>query len=169
MTIPPDVEAQILRYHHVEKWRIGTIARQLHLHYDTVARVLAQAGLLRHGQPARRSKADPYLPFIVKTLETFPTLTASRLYAMVRERGYEGGAGYFRHIVACHRPRPKAEAYLRLRTLPGEQSQVDWALCRARHNPHYAERQAMPSIVLWGDLLQTEQERSPSPSIFSSA
>ena len=25
-----------------------------------------------------------------------------------------------------HRPRPKAEAYLRLRTLPGEQGQVDW-------------------------------------------
>ncbi len=45
VTIPPDTEAQILRYYHVEKWRIGTIARQLHLHYDTVARVLAQAGL----------------------------------------------------------------------------------------------------------------------------
>jgi transposase len=29
--------------------------------------------------------------------------------------------------VALYRPRPSAEAYLRLRTLPGEQSQVDWA------------------------------------------
>jgi transposase len=126
VTIPPDVEAQILRYYHVEKWRIGTIARQLHLHYDTVARVLAQAGLPRHGRPARPSKADPYLPFIRETLEKFPTLTASRLYAMVHERGYDGSPGHFRHIVACHRPRPKAEAYLRLRTLPGEQAQVDW-------------------------------------------
>ena len=59
VTIPPDAEAQILRYYHVEKWRTGTIARQLHLHYDTVARVLAQAGLPRHGQPPRPSKADP--------------------------------------------------------------------------------------------------------------
>jgi len=25
MTIPPDLEAQILRYYHVEKWRVGTI------------------------------------------------------------------------------------------------------------------------------------------------
>ena len=33
---------------------------------------------------------------------------------------------HFRHLVACHRPRPKAEAYLRLRSLPGEQAQVDW-------------------------------------------
>ena len=29
-------------------------------------------------------------------------------------------------IIAHHRPRPPAEAYLRLRTLPGEQAQVDW-------------------------------------------
>jgi hypothetical protein len=43
MTIPPELEAQILRYYHVEKWRVGTIARQLHVHYGTVTRVLAQA------------------------------------------------------------------------------------------------------------------------------
>jgi hypothetical protein len=45
---------------------------------------------------------------------------------MVRERGYRGGPDHFRHLVACHRPRPPAEAYLRLRSLPGEQAQVDW-------------------------------------------
>ena len=45
MTIPPDLEAQILRYYHVEKWRVGTIARQLHVHHDTVRRVLTQAGI----------------------------------------------------------------------------------------------------------------------------
>jgi hypothetical protein len=53
MTIPPELEAQILRYYHVEKWRIGTIARQLHVHSETVARVLAQAGLPRIGPPQR--------------------------------------------------------------------------------------------------------------------
>ena len=45
---------------------------------------------------------------------------------MVQERGYRGGQSQFRHIIACHRPRPPAEAYLHLRTLPGEQAQVDW-------------------------------------------
>jgi len=126
MTIPPDLEAKILRYYHVEKWRVGTIARQLRVHSGTVRRVLAQAGLPRSGAPARRSQIDPYLPFIHATLEKFPTLTASRLFAMVRERGYRGGPDHFRHLVACHRPRPPAEAYLRLRSLPGEQAQVDW-------------------------------------------
>jgi hypothetical protein len=39
---------------------------------------------------------------------------------------YRGSADHFRHLIACHRPRPQAEAYLRLRCLPGEQAQVDW-------------------------------------------
>ena len=110
MTIPPDLEAQILRYYHVEKWRIGTIARQLRVHPETVARVLAQAGLPRIGTPRRPSKIDPYLPFIREMLAKFPTLTASRLHAMAWERGYRGGPSRFRAIIACHRPRPTAEA-----------------------------------------------------------
>jgi hypothetical protein len=126
MVTPPDIEAQILRYYHVEKWRVGTIAGQLHVHHSVVKRVLAQAGLPRIGPPARPSQIDVYLPFIRQTLETFPTLTASRLYGMVRERGYRGSPDHFRHVIACHRPRPPAEAYLRLRCLPGEQAQVDW-------------------------------------------
>ena len=40
MTIAPNLEAQILRYYHVEKWRAGTIARQLHVHAGTVRRRL---------------------------------------------------------------------------------------------------------------------------------
>ena len=126
MVTPPDIEAQILRYYHVEKWRVGTIAGQLHVHHSVVTRVLAQAGLPRIGPPARPSQIDAYLAFIRQTLATFPTLTASRLYGMVRERGYRGSADHFRHLIACHRPRPQAEAYLRLRCLPGEQAQVDW-------------------------------------------
>ena len=127
MVTPTDIEAQILRYYHAEKWRIGTIATQLHVHHSVVRRVLAQAGLPRLGPPPRPSPVDAYLPFILRTLEKFPTLTASRLHGMVRERGYHGGPDHFRHLIACHRPRPKAEAYLRLRSLPGEQAQIDWA------------------------------------------
>jgi transposase len=98
----------------------------LHVHHGTVARVLAQAGLPASAQSRRLSKLLPYLPFIKQTLEKFPTLTASRVYAMVRERGYRGSPDHFRHFISLHRPRPKAEAYLRLRTLPGEEGQVDW-------------------------------------------
>ncbi len=145
MVTPPDIEAQILRFYHAEKWTIGTIARQLHIHNGVVRRVLTQAGLPKLGPAPRKSLVDAYLPFIDQTLATFPALTASRLYEMVRERGYQGRPDHFRHLVACHRPRRKAEAYLRLRSLPGEQAQVDWGLCRARHSPHYADNRTMPS------------------------
>src|SRR6202021_1094812 len=79
------------------------------------------------GPPPRPSQIDAYLPFIRQTLEAFPTLTASRLYVMAYGRGYRGSPDHFRHLIAYHRPRPKAEAYLRLRTLPGAEGQVDWA------------------------------------------
>jgi len=124
--ISADRQAQILRYYHVEKWRINTIAAQLRVHHTTVRRVLAQAGLPRAAISARASTVDAFVPMIVQTLERFPTLTAARLYVMARERGYAGSASHFRHRVALLRPRRPAEAYLRLRTLPAEQAQVDW-------------------------------------------
>ena len=127
MTIPAELEAKILRFFHVEQWKVGTIARQLGVHHGTVDRVLSQAGLAKAARPHRASLIDPYLPFVRQTLEQYPSLTASRLYAMVRERGYRGGEDHFRHLIAHHRPRPQPEAYLRLKTLPGEQAQVDWA------------------------------------------
>ena len=126
MAIAPELRAQILRLYQAEQWRVGTIARQLHVHRDTVRSVLNQACVMRPQQPGRPSRVDPYLPFMRETLAKFPTLTASRLHTMVQARGYAGGADYFRHIVARHRPRAPAEAYLRLRTLPGEQMQIDW-------------------------------------------
>jgi hypothetical protein len=90
MVTPPDIEAQILRFYHAEKWTIGTIARQLHIHHSVVRRVLAQAGLPRAseharegGPPPRPSKIDAYLPFIRQTLESFPTLTATPITSAI--------------------------------------------------------------------------------------
>jgi transposase len=124
--IPPEIEAEILRLFHAEKWRVGTIATQLGIHHSTVRRVLAQSGISAGRESLRPSMADPFIAFIVQTLEKYPRLRASRLYEMVRQRGYPGRPDHFRTIVARYRPRPKAEAYLRLRTLRGEQAQVDW-------------------------------------------
>ena len=126
MTISRALEAEILRLHATEHWPVGTIARQLRVHHGTVRRVLAQAGVPTQ-KPVRASMVEPFLAFINETLTKYPTLRASRLYAMVRERGYPGAPDHFRALVAQLRPRPAAEAYLRLRTLPSEQAQVDWA------------------------------------------
>ena len=127
MTISEDNKAEILRYYYVEKWRVGTIAHQLHIHHSVVTRVIKQSGNATTNVTLRNSMIDKYLPFILETLKKHPRLTARRLYDMVRERGYLGMPDHFRHLIALHRPRHSAEAYLRLRTLPGEQAQVDWA------------------------------------------
>lgn len=124
--ISAEIEAQILRLHHAEAWPVGTLARQLGLHHSTVRRVLAQAGITAARRFERPMLLDPFLPFVQTTLQQFPTLPSSRLYEMVRQRGYPGRPDHFRHLIAVLRPRPPAEAYLRLRTLPGEQAQVDW-------------------------------------------
>ena len=41
LTISAELEAKILRYFHVEKWLVGTIAQQLGVHHGTVDRVLS--------------------------------------------------------------------------------------------------------------------------------
>ena len=126
MTISNELEAKILRYYHGEKWRVGTISTQLGVHHSVVTRVLSSAGIRQEKRIPTNSIIEPFLPYMVETLSRFPTLTASRLYEMACERGYPGGPDHFRYLVSLHRPRPRAEAYLRLRTFPGEQAQVDW-------------------------------------------
>jgi transposase len=125
--ISRELEAEILRLHHAEGWPVGTLARQLRVHHSTVRRVLGQAGVPAAHHYSRPLMVEPFVPFIQATLERYPTLRASRLYRMVRERGYPGAPDHFRAILARYRPRQATEAYLRLRTLPGEQGQVDWA------------------------------------------
>lgn len=125
--IPQHTAAEILRLFHAEHWRITTIATQLGLHHSTVRRVLDREGATADQLAMRPTMADPYLPFIQETLQKYPRLTATRLFEMVRLRGYPGGVDHFRDVVRRYRPRPADEAYLRLRTLPGEQAQVDWA------------------------------------------
>jgi transposase len=123
--IPKEQEAQILRLHRVEGWPVGTIATQLGVHHDVVERVIAQKEK-PHASLARATILDPFLPFVEETLRRWPTLRASRLFDMCVARGYRGGPSHFRHRIRELRPRPAAEAYLRLATLPGEEAQVDW-------------------------------------------
>ncbi len=125
--IPKETEAEIVRLYHGEKWPIGTIAAQLGIHHTTVQRVLQQLGVDAKAVAPRPSIVDPYVPFVVEQLTKYPRLRASRLFVMLKERGYPGGPDHLRRIVGRIRPKRPAEAFQRLRTLPGEQAQVDWA------------------------------------------
>lgn len=125
--IAKETEAEIVRLYHGERWPIGTIAGQLGLHHTTVQRVLLQTGVDRKVVAPRPSIVDPFVPFIVEQLQKYPELRSTRLHSMLKERGYAGGPDHIRRVVGRLRPKKSAEAFQRLRTLPGEQAQVDWA------------------------------------------
>jgi transposase len=124
--LSPELRAEILRLYHVEHWPPGTIARHLAVHHSSVRRALERDGEVRP-KLKRSSKLEPYLAFMSQMLEKYPRLTASRLYRMVFERGYDVKPSHFRDVVSKLRPLRHREAFLRLRTLPGEEGQVDWA------------------------------------------
>ncbi len=124
--IPKETQTQIVRLHYAEHWKITTIARQVGVHHGTVRRVLQNHGVELEAVVSRPCMVDPYRDFIQETLETYPKLPASRLFEMVRERGYPGGPDHFRTIVAQYRPKKSAEAFVRRKTMPGEEAQVDW-------------------------------------------
>lgn len=123
--ISPEIRAQIRRYFYAEHWKVGTIASELGVHADTVRNAI-EAERFGGAQPLRPSIIDPWLGFIRQTLDQHPRLRATRLFQMIRDRGYSGSIVQLRRAVASLRPNFR-EPFLRLQMFPGEQAQADWA------------------------------------------
>jgi transposase len=117
--LSPEIRAQIRRYFYAEHWKIGTIARELAVHPDAVRNAIDAQRLGGAAQPLRASVVDPYAEFIRQTLDQHPRLRATRIYQMVRDRGYTGSVVQLRRAVARLRPQIR-EPFLRLNMLPGE-------------------------------------------------
>ncbi|MCI0574022.1 MAG: IS21 family transposase [Myxococcaceae bacterium] len=125
--IPPDVRARIRRLYNAEQWPVGTIATELGVHHSTVTGALEDALVASlDTSTVRPTVLGPYTDFIDATLKAHPRLRATRLFHMVKARGYPGGYEQVKRYVRRTRPQPTAEAFLRRTTLPGEEAQVDW-------------------------------------------
>ncbi|HEU4734067.1 MAG TPA: IS21 family transposase [Kofleriaceae bacterium] len=118
--------ARIRRLFFAEHWKVGTIATELGVHHDTVERAIESDRFVRTQRQLRPSLLDAFKPFIGEILDQHPKLRATRILEMVRARGYVGGYAPVRRYVGSVRPTARAEAFLKLTTLPGEQAQVDW-------------------------------------------
>src|SRR4029077_9143032 len=112
-------------YYYAEHWKVGTIARELGIHPDAVRHAIGSDQFHR-SLPLRSSILDPYLEFVRQTLNQHPRLRATRIYQMIRDRGYTGSIVLLRRTVARLRT-PVRAAFLRLQVFPAEQAQVDWA------------------------------------------
>ena len=126
MTTNFSTESEVLRLRRVENWPIGTVARTLGIHHSVVRRI--EGGFQKEQSRLPRSKiTDDFVPFIQETIERYPKVKASRIFSMLKERGYPGiSKGHLRRLVRKLRPRPTPEAFLRLCHLSGEEGQVDW-------------------------------------------
>jgi transposase len=97
----------------------------LGVHPDAVRNAI-ESERFHNSKPLGVSVVDPYIEFIRHTLDQHPRLRATRIYQMIRDRGYGGSVVQLRRTVARLRPQFR-EAFLQLQMFPGEQAQVDWA------------------------------------------
>ena len=123
--IAPEIIVKIRHLFYAEHWKIGTIAAQLDVHRDAVRAALETEGFNRARREQSDRLADPYLDFIRQTLKQYPRLRATRIFQMIQLRGYSGSVSQLRRVVAVLRP--AQEAFLQLRTFPGQEAQADWA------------------------------------------
>ena len=124
--ITPEQHAEIRRLYYGEHWKVGTIAAALGVHHDTVRAAIAHDTQTVRRGTCRTTMLDAYLPFIRDTLAQYPRLRATRLFEMVRARGYAGSVVQLRRLVHTLRPTAPPTVYRRLTTLMGEEAQVDW-------------------------------------------
>jgi transposase len=124
--ITPEQHAEIRRLYYGEHWKVGTIAAALGIHHETVrTAIVNDTQGVRRGT-CRATMLDPYLPFIRDTLAQYPRLRATRLFEMVKGRGYTGSVVQLRRWVRLIRPAATATVYRRLTTLAAEEAQIDW-------------------------------------------
>jgi hypothetical protein len=97
--ISPEIRAQIRRYFYAEHWKIGTISSELGVHPDAV-RNAVESERFNSSKPLGSSIVDPYIEFVRNTLNQHPRLRATRIYQMIRDRGYSGSVVQLRRTVA---------------------------------------------------------------------
>ncbi|MGH9440650.1 MAG: IS21 family transposase, partial [Thermoanaerobaculia bacterium] len=86
----------------------------------------------------RPGQLEPYKPIITTRLETYPELSAVRLFDECQAAGYLGSLTQLKVFVRHVRPRPEPEPIVRFETPPGQQAQLDFADFRFPWGKRYA-------------------------------
>jgi transposase len=109
--------------------RLGVSRRLVH-HWIQTGQLeldLSSDALVARQRRQSPSKLEPYKEIIRTRLESYPELSAVRLFEECRRAGYPGGPSQLRSFVREVRPRPPVEEVVRFETPAGLQGQVDFA------------------------------------------
>jgi transposase len=109
----------------VERYPKKAIAKKLNLDPKTVRHALKKDSPQRARQVPRPSKLDDFREKIDALLQSYPGISAVRILEEIQKENYPGGISILRDYLRVRRPDKKA--FLHIRTLPGEEAQVDWA------------------------------------------
>lgn len=116
------------------------IARSLGLSRNTVRQILIEHDLQRQSEHSalptppkrapRSSKLDAYKPRITELLDKYADITAQRVFEILRDEGFDGGATIVRKHIRRVRPKPKPKPKPSLETPvygPGKMAESDWS------------------------------------------
>jgi transposase len=108
--------------------RLGVSRRLVH-HWIKTGQLeldLSSDALIARQRQQGPSKLEPYKEIISTRLESYPDLSAIRLFEECRAAGYPGGQSQLRAYVRQVRPKPPVEEVVRFETPAGLQGQVDF-------------------------------------------
>lgn len=126
--ISPEVRAEIRRLFYAEHQTIHSIATAMGVHRDTVERAIDKESFVTRSVTVRRRRIDAFAGLIRDVYERIPTIRATRMIEILRDRGYDGRVHLVRTALRELRSeRSRKGAYLRLTMHPGDQAQCDWA------------------------------------------
>ncbi|WP_319549144.1 IS21 family transposase [Desulfogranum marinum] len=104
-----------------------SIARQLQLDRQTVAKYLQDDRPMPAERTAKKSKLDPYREMIGEMVDSCPDIKAPVVLRKIRENGFTGEITIVRALLRQLRgQQAQRQPFIRYESEPGEQVQIDW-------------------------------------------
>jgi transposase len=112
---------------HDQRFSMRSIARQLRISRESVAKFLKEPNpVVCKGHP-RASKLDPFADMIREMVEECPDIKAPVVLQRIRDKGFDGEITIVRNRLRTLRGRAKRrQPFIRFESQPGEQVQIDW-------------------------------------------
>jgi transposase len=125
MPYSPELIAQIRRLHFYEHYSIHAVSQVVELHRDTVKRILYGDDTPEKSS-GRICILDPYGDVVKNHLERYPSIRATTLFRILKDKGFLGSVSSLRRYLRPMRKK-KSESFKPMTVFQGQQAQVDWA------------------------------------------